>query len=599
MNQRLVPVLLFALALGVRTWYVFEIDDAPTFTHPPVDGLTYVQHAENLAAGNWLGHGREPFWQPPLYPYVLGIFRVFFGGDGFFYAIRFFQVLCGSITCVLVWYLGRQLFTSRVGIAAAAAAAVYGPLIYFDGEILPASLATLLDLVGVCLLLHCLRRPTVPGFLGSGAIFGLASLAVATVLAFAAGAAVFTWLKVDRGRLLSLRRLACPGAFALGVLLAICPVAVRNAVVGGDAVLISYNAGVNFFVGNNENYDESVNILPGWDWDELLDRPRKEAGIGRPSERSRFFMAQAWEFISARPADYLALLGKKAFLFWHGDEIGRNQDIYFWRNYSDILTALLWKGAGVAFPFGIAGPLAILGGLLAIRRGGWSLPLLFIALYSLSVIAFFVTSRYRIPLVPLLLIYACHGGQCFAACLKGGQRKALAFCAACTCLLLLASNFRVGAMDLEGDAAIHFNLGLAHTHERDPDAARKEYELAVARDPAHWQAWFNLGSIHAVQGDPEGAIPIFEQVVEAHPDRVVAWISLARVRRIVGDREGALQAYETGLSLDPVAFNYFGRYAELIELYLQMGNREDAERVLGIAMRHFPKETRRLRQYLP
>ena len=599
MKQLLAPVLIFLLAVGMRTVYVFEIDDAPTFTHPPVDGLTYVQHAENLAAGNWLGRGGEPFWQPPLYPYVLGVFRVFFGGDGFFYAIRLFQALCGSITCLLVWYLGRQLFNSGVAIAAAAAATVYGPLIYFDGEILPASLATLLDLVGVYLLLHCLRNPTVPGFLGSGAIFGLASLTVATVLAFAAGAAVFTWLKVDRGGLLSLRRLAFPGAFALGVLLVICPVAIRNAVIGGDAVLISCNAGVNFFVGNNGNYDESVNILPGWDWDELLDRPREEAGLRRPSDRSRFFMAQAWEFISTRPADYLALLAKKTFLFWHGDEIGRNQDIYFWRNYSTILTALLWKGTGVAFPFGIVAPLAILGGLLAIRRGCSSLPLLFIALYSLSVIAFFVTSRYRIPFIPLLLIYACHGGQSFAACLKSDKRNASAFCAACTCLLLLVSNFRVGSMDLQGDAAIHFNLGVAHTHERDADAARREYELAVARDPTHWQAWFNLGSISAIQGDPEGAIPIFEGVVEAHPDRVIAWVSLARVRRQVGDSEGARQAYETGLSVDPVAFNYYGRYAELIELYVQMGDRDGAERVLGIAMRHFPTETRRLRQYLP
>ena len=599
MKQHVAPVLILVLAVCLRTAYVFEIDDSPTFTHPPVDGLTYVQHAQNIAGGNWLGRGMEPFWQPPLYPYLLGGFRFFFDGDGFFYAVRLFQALCGSITCLLVMSLGRQLFNRGVGMAAAVATAVYGPLIYFDGEILPASLAATLDLVGIVLLLRCLRNPTPLGFLGAGAVFGLASLTVATALSLAVAAAVFTWLRVQRGSPFSAQRLACPGAFALGVILVISPVAVRNTVVGGDAVLISYNAGVNFYVGNNANYDETVSIRPGWDWDELLDLPSNEAGIRRPSDRSRFFMARSWEFISSRPFEYLALLARKTFLFWHGDEIGRNQGIYFWRGYSSVLTLTMWKGGGVAFPFGIVAPLAMLGALLAFRRDGLSLPLLFVAVYGLSVIAFFITARYRIPLIPLLIIFACHAGHCFVTYMRSGDRLSAGLCAACVGLLLPVSNFGVAAMDLEGDAAIHFNLGVAHTHERDADAGRREYELAVARDSTHWQAWFNLGSLKAIQGDAAAAIPIFERVVVAAPERVVAWVSLARVRRQTGDREGALRAYETGLSVGPVAFNYYGRYAELIELYMQMGDRQGAQRVFEIAERYYPDEMRRLRKRLP
>ena len=598
MTPRLAPILLFALSLGLRTAYILEIDDSPTFTHPPVDGQTYVKQAEAIAAGNWLGRGQEPFWQPPLYPYLLGLFRLFFEGDAFYYAVRLFQALAGTGACLLAWHLGRRLFHPGVGLAAGAAAAVYGPLIYFDGEILPASLATFLDLAGLALLLRCLRRPAPPGFLGAGALFGLASLTVPTVLSFAAAAAVFIWVKVKRGAPFSAPRLAFPAAFVLGVLLPILPVAVRNVTVGGDAVLISYNAGVNFYVGNNGNYDESVGIRPGWEWDELLDRPLKEAGITRPSGRSAFFFSQSWEFISSRPADYLGLLARKLFLFWHGDEIGRNQGIYFWRNYSDLLGMTLWKQV-IAFPFGIVAPLAVAGALLAFRRNGASLPLLFIALYSLSVIAFFVTSRYRLPAVPLLLVYAAHAAHCLAAGLRGGNRRAAGFLALCIALLLPAANFRVGAMDLEGDAAIHFNLGVAHMVKRDAAAARREFELAIARDPTHWQAWFNLGTTSAIQGDFEGAIPIYERVLEAHPDRVIAWVSLARARRQLGDREGARQAYEAGLSADPVAFNFYGRYAELIELCMQMGDRSCAERVLGTARRYFPDETRRLRRLLP
>ena len=86
----------------MRIAYLFEIDDSPLFAHPPVDGMTYVQQAQRIAAGNWLGFGEEPFWQPPLYTYSLAVLRTLFPSDSFFYAIRAFNILLGSLTCLLI-----------------------------------------------------------------------------------------------------------------------------------------------------------------------------------------------------------------------------------------------------------------------------------------------------------------------------------------------------------------------------------------------------------------------------------------------------------------------------------------------------------------
>jgi len=592
-----VPTLILALALIVRIAYLFEIDDSPLFAYPPVDGMTYVQQAHRIAAGNWLGFGEEPFWQPPLYTYSLAALRTLFPSDSFFYAIRAFNILLGSLTCLLIWHLGCRLFNPVVGTTAAIAAAVYGPFIFFDGEVLPATLGTFLDLAGLVLLLRCLRRPSMGGFLAAGIVFGLAALTIATVLTFVVAAAIFIWLMEDRQQTSPFARLRNSGLFLLGAALAICPVTLRNTVISGDTVLISSNAGVNFHVGNNGSYDETVNIRPGWEWDDLLAQPRLEAGIQRPSGKSAFFMAKAWDYIQSEPLDYLALQAKKGFLFWHGDEIGRNQGIYFWRNYSSVLSATLWKW-GIAFPFGIVAPLALLGCLLVFRRDGFSLPLLFVIIYGMSVIAFFISSRYRIPLMPLLLIYASYGVHAIVSSFREGRQRVAGFCAALLALFLLTSNFGVGEMDLEGDAAIHFNLGAAHGGEKDADAARREYKLAVARDSTHVQAWFNLGSITAVQGDFREAISIFERVLEVSPERVIAWVSLARTRRSLGDQAGALEAYERGLAIDPKAFNYFGRYAELLDLYVRGGDYGEVERVLRIAARYHPEEARRLRQGL-
>jgi tetratricopeptide (TPR) repeat protein len=592
-HLRAIPWIIFLLALGVRVLYIFQIDDSPLFNHPPVDGLTYLQHAAKLAAGNWLGSGEPPFWQPPLYPYLLGLHRVLFA-DQIFYSLRFFQIIIGSLTCVLIWFVGRRLFrhAPMVAAVAALAGALYGPLIFFDGEVLPATLATFLILAGLVLLLRCLDKPSAMRFGVPGVVFGLAALTVATVLTFVLAAAAFIWLHT-RWQYALAQRIRWPLAFLVGVALVITPVTLRNVFIGGDDVLISSNAGINFWVGNNADYDDAVNIRPGWEWDDLLARPRMEAFLERPSAASNFFMWDSWKYISAQPLDYARLLARKTFLFWHGEEIGRNQNIYFWRNYSPILAITLWKNF-VAFPFGLVGPLALLGLIVAVRRRGISLPVTFIIVYALSVVAFFIMARYRVPMIPLLLVYAAYGGHSVIQAVRNEPRLTAALHVGVLAILMTLSNHGVTAMDMAGNPLIHFNIGTAHTRNRDLAQARPAYERAVAQDSTYWEAWFNLGSNLAMQRDAAGASRIFERVTEALPDRVIAWVSLARTRRVQGDRAGALRAYESGLRADPIAFQYYGRYEELIDLYLEGGDRRDAARVLAVASRFYPDLARRL-----
>ena len=584
-----IPWGVFVLALAIRVAYIFQIETSPLFAHPPVDGLTYIEHAEDLAAGNWLGQGREAFWQPPLYPYVLGLLYAL-SPDLFFSSVRFFQALCGALLCVLTWSLGQQLFNPAVGAAAAGAAALYGPLIFFDGEILPATLGTFLNMAGLALLLRALRRPSFLRFAGAGLVFGLAVLTVATVLSFALGAAIYVCYEIRKKN----RSLRLPSAFLLGLLLAIAPVTLRNYAVGGDAVLISANAGINFYLGNNPDYQRTVNIRPGWEWYELLNRAKVEAQAERLVQQSDFYMDKALEYIVARPVDYLVLLAKKTHLFWQGDEIGRNQDLYFWRRYTAILSATMWKW-GLAFPFGLVGPLALVGLALAIRQRACSLPLLFVVLYSLSVIAFFVTARYRLPVIPLLLVYAAYGGYCAVNALKQHRFSAAAAMAAGVIFCMVFANTGLAPMNMEGDAAVHYNLGNAYAKQGELERAQAAFERAVYFDSAYWQAWYNLASVQAAQGQAGAAIPTFQRVLRVYPQRVMVWISLARAHRQLGENDQALKAYEIALRRNPSAFNFYGSYSELIDLYLQQDQAPKAERVLEIASKYHPEEAQRLR----
>ena len=154
----------------------------------------------------------------------------------------------------------------------------------------------------------------------------------------------------------------------LGTLVAVAPVSLRNATIGGDAVLISYNGGVNFYVGNNSDYEKTISVRPGWEWEELVAQPLRE-GLVQPSDKSRYFYARAFESIAQAPLEYGALLVWKTAQFWHGDEIERNQEIYYWRKYSAVLATFLWKW-GLAFLLDSVTPLALIGLAVYVHQRG-------------------------------------------------------------------------------------------------------------------------------------------------------------------------------------------------------------------------------------
>ena len=571
---------ILVLALVLRLLHAWQMASSPLYDEPAVDGMTYVAHARELAAGDWLGRDRPVFWQPPLYPYVLGLVKLAFP-DSFFHAVRWMQALWGALACALTCLLGTRLFSPRVGLAAGLAAALCGPLIYFDGEILPASLATLLGLSGLLLLLGALRRGTPASFIPAGLLYGLAALAVPTVLGFCllAGAWI-AWKGPSR---------LGAALFLLGIAAAVLPVTLRNYAIGGEPVLISSNSGVNFHIGNSADHERLVRIRPGWEWDDLVAGP-VEAGIERRSERSGWFWGQAREYMREQPLDYLALQARKGLGLLNGHEEGRNQGIYYWRHYSGVLAATLWKRV-VAFPFGVLAPLAVLGLVLAIHRRGLDPATLFVLAYAAAVVAFFPTSRYRAPMLPVLLVLAAHAGCWLWDRLREGRYWPAVPAAGAVALVGLVSNLGAGPMEMAGDAAIHYNIGQAHSRQGRAAAAGKALTRAVELDPAYWQAWNDLGTIRAQQGDAAGAAAIFERVSRARPDRPEPWVNLAHSYRALGRLDEAVPAYGRALSASGHLPNL---YAGLMHLHLERGDPDAARRVLEEAIERRPRERERL-----
>ncbi len=243
----------------------------------------------------------------------------------------------------------------------------------------------------------------------AGILLGASAIAMTVVLPFALVIAVYALIKLRRenspARWSQLTLWG--GIFAVGMALPIVPVAMYNAD-RGDPVLISYNGGINFYIGTGKDYDQKVGIRPGFAWQALAHEPIR-LGHKKPSEQSSYFMRKGMDDILADPLGYVGLLGRKLYLFANGNEIMRNQEMYPFRQYSPLLAMLVWKW-GIAFPFGVLFPLAIVGAVLALRtkqRRAYPM-LLFIVSHILVLILFFVAARYRMNIVPFLIMLAVY-----------------------------------------------------------------------------------------------------------------------------------------------------------------------------------------------
>jgi tetratricopeptide (TPR) repeat protein len=544
------PAFIGLIALALRLGHLQESTSSPLFNAPVAAAQTYVEAAAALVADSWVSKP-EPFAQPPLYSYCLALVFCIAGQD--YFLPRFMQAVLGAAICVLVYFLGRTAFPESVARAAGLGAAVYGPLIYFGAELLPITAATFLFLVFLLFLFKS-PRANLWRWLVAGFLLGLAALTATHMLVLLPF--LLLWFYADSpGGSAGVRRVLLA---LLGCGLTIAPVTLRNYLVGHDLVFICTDVGSNFYLGNSADYDRTVGLQPGYEWESLLQSPETEAGIQRSSEKSRYFLTKSFNFIVDEPLQYLTQSLHKCYLFWHGDELSRSLDPYYARNDSLVLRLLMWK-YGLAFPFGLIAPLALVGMFCYWRNAtGFSsgrLLLLFFLASMFSVMVFFATAQTRLPAVPLALLFACYGMREILL-LRGSDRfRPLV----ATAVLLVATNVGAGAMDMEGDGFEHFALGTAYEEQGMEANALREYKAVLERLPAHRESVTRLGRLYVGRQEYDRAIRVYKTFLEHYPETGSVRFQLAHAQLEAGRGRQALTTYKNLVSQYPQWADLHGR----------------------------------------
>ncbi|MBM3334521.1 glycosyltransferase family 39 protein, partial [Candidatus Sumerlaeota bacterium] len=280
------PAVVFALTLATHCFYIVEMADHPFFNSPLVDSDTYHSQALDILGHGWLGD--KVFWQAPLYSYFLALCYYFITVR--FFDIRVIQAFLAAISAVLLYEIGRRKVGPSVGIGAAVAAAFYGPLVYYDCEMLAPVLIVLLYLLMALALDNAIARKHVGWWPAAGVFNGLAALAHGLALFIAPLVCLYGLLgRVVRRNRLG-KRLLFAGLYAAAAIAPIAPATIRNRIVskGTEWVLISHNGPINLFIGNHPEYDRVLALRPGLEWASLA-RELNELGIGTIRESSRYF----------------------------------------------------------------------------------------------------------------------------------------------------------------------------------------------------------------------------------------------------------------------------------------------------------------------
>ncbi|HEX7320240.1 MAG TPA: tetratricopeptide repeat protein [bacterium] len=610
--------LVFVAAFAVRLVYLTEISRAPYFDDPAGDSRVLLDQALDILKGHLLGEGVY-FYSSPPYPYFIAAVLALAGRS--FFILGLIQIVIGSLNCLLIFMLAWKVTDGRTGYALIAGilSVLYGLLVFFDADML--MIFVTLVFVDLCLLFLTAYDRSSRGWhaLAAGACLGAAALDRTNILLFLP---VALWFVAGRfSTKLSAWKWKPAILLLAGAIGLILPFTVRNALKGHDFMLVSSNAGVNLFIGNNPQAVGAFYLPPGSGLSNYdlggSASAAAEAQTGRalkPSGVSSFWASKAFSFILHHPGRALGLLWRKITLFWNSYEIPNNLDFYFIRaHYAPVLKITL-------IGFWLIGPLALTGILMRIVRGlktAEKLLLAFLITYMLSVVVFFVTERYRVPVVPVLIVFTVLGARDFLELVRARSYRTLGLAIVVLAACFALVNWPRIQFDYERMRSIIGSRYLTRaledpgSREQDLKAAIVELKWALELDPADPYARYELARAYASLGYFSGAIQQLEFVLKIDPQRKPAAEALEAMRlkfRTTGDLVGPgsipLTPYEKGFELEnkhlyvPAQIAYreaindepchVQAYNNLGRLLFQLGRSDQALSVLSAGLRKIP-----------
>lgn len=386
-------IFMFSLILRLGYFCIYSEEalfERGIHSPPEADGKRYDTIAVNIVKGN--GFSRvpgTPTFKKPLYPYFLALIYLILGRN--FVVVRIIQAIISSLTCIVVYFIGKEIASKRIGMIASIIAAIYPVFVYLSGLFLTETLFIFLQTLAIYYLIRVVKTPNIKNKAASGFLLGLATLTRPILLLFIPFIFVWAWLVFEEKKVAIINSCIILGFMVLTLL----PWTIRNYVAsGGKFIPIAVGTGPAFLTGNNPYSRDGTptrldEVPEGSNPFALENEDLSEIEV------DRLYIKRGLIWIKNNPGPFLRSRLQKTLRFF---------DYYSHTRRESVSTRYKIIGFLSFVPvlfFGVVG--------IFLSRKDWrkySLFYLLIGNYYILALIFTSTVRKRSPIIPILIIFA-------------------------------------------------------------------------------------------------------------------------------------------------------------------------------------------------
>ena len=542
---------IFAGVLLIRVVVLARLTASPYLLPTRGDMHFYDDWAQRILSGQLTDH--LAFYGLPGYPYLLAALYKIAGYGPFVPALL--QAFLEAGTATLIYKVSAGIFSGTglrraqiVGVLAALGWAFFVPAQTYAAILMPT--AWFIFIFWLILWRIISRRNAPKGWEAFllGLLVGLTATAIATILFLIPllVSAILIKPAISAQSLFRTRMSALLLLF-LGAATGTSPCWVNNCLIARDRVFLSAHSGINFWIGNNPSANGYPRFPPGLRAGQaamLQDSiDAAESAAGHPLKRgevSRYWAAKARDYIARSPAAWVRLLALKLRTFWSAFQ------------YDDLSIITILREQKVTFPgiyFGLLAAFALPAMVLgwkAAPAGRWVTSA--IALQMVALLPVFTTERYRLPVVPGLLVFAAFGLVMFFNNLAASNfRPALSYS-----VLLAVSTVFVSWPQRDPSlwALDAYNSGWQALESGNFALAQRKLELARSYVPDNAETNFALGNLKLAQSDAAAATTFYLATLRLDPQHRGAINNLGVLALENGQSDVAEQRFREALAID-------------------------------------------------
>ncbi len=517
-GRRALRLLLLLLVLLRVVYHVVYVIDDPFALVTFSDGQLYEEAARDIVAHPPLG--TQPFYLQGLYAYLLAL------GMSLHTAVingLVLQLLLAFAALYAFARAARRALGPWLGSLSALCLLACPSVAFYENKYLSVALGLACNIFVLWAFSLCTTKLSKARAVTLGVASGLSVLGRANLILALPATAYALWLCARAQPSAPRRQLIY---FALGVSLALAPMAARNWLVTGYAdILPSHGGGIPFYIGNNPSatgrWNTAGGLLSGQVAQERTELAEQLAihGQGRALDEAlgRALYARGLAFIASHPVQWLGLEAQKLWFTLGNHALVRDYDL-FGEHELIGLPLPLGVAFGVVLGLGALGLWSLYAGsagqapeALTRRAILWALCGQLGAVLAANLL-WFTSAQNRVPLLVPLAFAAGPGlaalGKRIDGAVHSGWPAAPSGIALAVCALLTAQAFwpRLGTYRA---SSVHY---------------------------------YNLASVEETLGRSEAALGHYQLAAERSPKQPMFWLSEAHLARELGHREQAARA---------------------------------------------------------